>query len=165
MNGDGGTNDLMYIPTDKEIDYLLEKGMFFAGDSKTKAKFTPEEQAANYKQWLSNERYIKDHRGEYFERNAALQDFVHRFDFHVDHKFGFRVSKQMHYLTVGFDILNAGNIFNKKWGRTYGNTSYYQPVTWQSGKLYFSQKGDYDMRTYSDYYSRWRGQLSIKYSF
>ena len=165
MNGDGGTNDLMYIPTDKEIDYLYEKGMFFAGDSKTKAKYTPEEQVANYKQWLASEKYIKDHRGQYFERNAANQDFVHRFDFHIDHKFGFRVASQMHYLTVGFDILNVGNLFNKKWGRTYGSTSYYQPVTWQSGKLYFDKPGDFNMRSYSDYYSRWRGQLSVKYSF
>mgnify|MGYP002589093276 CR=1 FL=1 len=160
MNGDNGYNDLLFIPTDAQVDEMLAKGMF-----KATTAYTAEQQAANYKQWLGNENYMKDHRGEYFERYEANQNFVHRFDFHADRKFGFMVGKRMNYIQIAFDMLNVGNFFNTKWGRTYSTTSYYSPVTYSKGQYQFLHNGDFDMRSYSDFYSRWRAQISLKYSF
>lgn len=162
MNGDGNKNDLMYIHTDKEIDEMLAKGMFQAN-----SKYTAEEQAANYKEWLANETYVKDHRGEYFERNAKNEKFEHRLDLHFDHKFGFKVGKEVRYLQVGLDVINFTNMLNKSWGATLGGGgyNYYSPLTYNKGQYQFLNKGDYDMRSYSDYYSRWRMQLSAKLTF
>lgn len=162
INGDGGYNDLMFIPTDSQIDQMLSKGMFKAGSGYSEA-----DQAANLKGWLANEKYLKDHRGEYYDRNADNEDWENRFDFHVDHKFGWRTSNgNKKSLTFGFDILNVGNMFNKKWGQTLGgNYNYYSPLSYSGGKYQFLHNANYDMRSYSDFYSRWRGQISIKLNF
>lgn len=57
---------------------------------------------------------------------------------------------------------------NKKWGHTYGNGfgNYYSPVTYSGGgQFQFLHGGDYNMYSYNDYYSRWRGQIGLKYTF
>lgn len=162
LNGDGGYNDLMYIPTDAEVDAMYEANLFKA----TKA-YTAEQQRDNFKQWLASEKYVKDHRGEYYERNAANEDWENRLDLHIDHKFGFKWGKDIRYIQIGLDIINFTNMLNKKWGATLsqGGYNYYSPLTYSGGKYQFLREGSYDMRSYSDYYSRWRMQLTAKLTF
>ena len=162
MNGDGVNNDLMFIPTDAQIDQLLAAGHFPARNN-----IDPATQAENFKQWLANDEYLSEHRGEFFDRNAANEDWENRLDLHLDHKFGFKVGKELRYFQIGFDIINFTNLLNKDWGATMsqGGYNYYSPLTISGGKYQFLQKGDYDMRSYSDYYSRWRMQLSAKLTF
>lgn len=155
VNGDGGFNDLMYIHTDSEIDALVAAGMMQG------------KQAENYKVWLANEKYLKDHRGEFFDRNADNENWENRLDLHVDHKFGFKWGKDIRYIQIGLDVLNFTNMLNKKWGATlsqYGY-KYYSPLSFSKGKYVFKQEGDYDMRTWDDYYSRWRMQFTAKLIF
>ena len=95
VNGDNGYNDLMYIPTDSEIDAMLNAGLF----NPTSA-YDAETQASNLKQWLANEYYLKDHRGEFYERNAANEKWESRLDFHIDHKFGFKWGNDIKYFQV-----------------------------------------------------------------
>ena len=164
VNGDGGDNDLMFIPTDAQIDEMLAKGLFKADKS-----YTAAQQADNFKAWLAKEDYLKDHRGEYFERNGANEDFEHRLDLHLDHKFGMKIGKDIRYIQLGFDIINFTNMLNKKWGATMsqmGPNNYY-PLTFdsKSGQYQFLHAGNYDVRAYSDYYSRWRMQFSAKLTF
>ena len=75
----------------------------------------------------------------------------------------------MHALELALDIMNVANLLNKDWGRTYGSSydsQFISPVTYSGeGKFQFLHAGDYSLRTPSDYYSRWRGQLSLKYTF
>ena len=161
VNGDGGSNDLMYIFTDSQIDQLLEKGMF-----KASGKYTPEIQADNLKKWLADQPYLKNHRGEYYDRNADNEEWENRLDLHIDHKFGIKMGKDMRYLTIGFDVINFTNMLNKKWGATYGGGyGYYNPLSYSGGKYTFAHDANYDMRSYNDFYSRWRGQISVKLSF
>lgn len=80
----------------------------------------------------------------------------------------FKVGKEFHAVELSFDVLNIGNMFNKKWGRytSTGTAVYYSPVTYTgNGQFQFLHPGDYNMRSYSDYYSRWRGQIGLKYTF
>lgn len=162
INGDGGYNDLMFIPTDAQIDEMLANGLF-----KADSKYTAAQQADNFKAWLAGEDYIKDHRGEYFERNAANEKWESRLDLHVDHKFGMKIGKDIRYIQLGFDIINFTNMLNKKWGATLsqGGYNYYSPLTYNKGQYQFLHDGDFDMRSYSDYYSRWRMQFSAKLTF
>ena len=173
MNGDGVSNDLMYIPTDDQIDQMLAAGHF-----PKKNGIESADQAANFKQWLAGDEYLSAHRGEFCERNGAYEDWENRLDLHFDHKFGFKIGKEIRYLQIGLDIINFTNMLNKKWGATMsqGGYNYYSPLTIvssvnrQTGELtknqyQFLQKGDYDMRVNSDYYSRWRMQLSAKLTF
>ena len=162
VNGDNGYNDLMYIPTDGEIDAMLAAGMFNATSA-----YSAEQQASNLKQWLANEYYLQDHRGEYYDRNAANEKWENRLDLHIDHKFGFKWGSQIKYFQIGFDVINFTNLLNKNWGATLSQSgyNYYSPLSFSKGKYQFLHDADYDMRSYSDYYSRWRMQLTAKFIF
>ena len=162
VNGDNGYNDLMYIPTDGEIDAMLAAGMFNATSA-----YSAEQQASNLKQWLANEYYLQDHRGEYYDRNAANEKWENRLDMHIDHKFGFKWGRQIKYFQIGFDVINFTNLLNKNWGATLSQSgyNYYSPLAFSKGKYQFLHDADYDMRSYSDYYSRWRMQLTAKFIF
>ena len=169
VNGDGGSNDLMFIPTDAQIDEMLSKGLITDYvDSKTKEVLkTASAQATDLKGWLAKEQYLKDHRGEYYDRNADNEEWENRLDLHLDHKIGFKMGKDMRYLTIGFDVVNFTNMLNKKWGATFGDGyNYYSPLNYSNSTKYqFLHDANYDMRSYSDFYSRWRAQLSVKLSF
>lgn len=160
INGDSSNgNDLMFIPTDAQIDQMVFK---------ENKNYSSDQQRTNFKQWIANDPYMSEHRGEYFERYAANLPFEHHFDIHLAEKFSFKVGQQTHALELGVDILNVANLLNKKWGHTYGDSfGYYaSPVTYSgNGEFQFLHEGNYNTFTYSDYYSRWRGQISLKYTF
>lgn len=169
LNGDNGYNDLLYIPTDSEIDAMKFKST---------SAYSADQQAQNLKEWLANEYYLKDHRGEYYERNAANEKWENRLDFHIDHKFGFKWGNDIKYFQIGFDIINFTNLLNKSWGATLSQNgyNYYSPLTVSTSKdkktgvvtdvqYQFLHDGNYDMRSYNDYYSRWRMQLTAKFIF
>ena len=164
LNGDSSNaNDLMFIPTDAQIDQ-----MDFKAGTGSNAKYTPEIQKANMKQWLASSKYLKDHRGEYFDRYADNLPFENHIDLHLGQKFGFRVGKQIHSIELTADIVNFTNLLNPAWGRSYGMgiNGYYNPVTYSgNGQFQFLHDGDYETYTYSDYLSRWKMQIGLKYRF
>ena len=160
LNQDGSNgNDLMFIPTDEQID----KMQFKANKS-----YTADQQKENFREWIANDGYMSKHRGEYFKRYADNLPFESHFDFHLAQTYKFKVGAQVHSVELSFDVLNVGNMFNKKWGRytSTGTAKYYSPVTYSgNGQFQFLHPGNYEMRSYDDYYSRWRGQLGLKYTF
>ncbi len=158
VNGEGSNeNDLIFIPTDAQIDQMS----FKAND-----KYTEEQQRTNLKAWIASEDYLADHRGEYFERYADNEKFENHFDFHFAQRFSFKAGKQTHAIELSFDVMNISNMFNAKWGRYSGSSGYYKPITYAgNGQYQFLHPADYNMRSYADYYSRWRGQIGIKYIF
>lgn len=159
MNGDGYSgNELMYIPTDEQVNQMT-----FVDANGIDA----ETQRANFKQWLGSQRYVKDHRGEYYERYADNMPFESHFDFHFAEEI--KVVKD-HRLEISFDIMNVANLLNKDWGRSYGSSSYVSvyksPLNYEgSGKFSYTKTPDYDIFDVVDLYSRWRGQISLKYTF
>ena len=166
VNGDGSNgNDAIFIPTDEQIDQMK-----FTAYSKSGVSYTVEQQRANLKQWLASTDYVKDHRGEYFKRYAANLPFESHFDFHFAQKFGIKAGKYVHALEVSFDVMNVANLLNKKWGRTYSssyNSEFVAPIIYNTGdhSFNFAHDGDWSAFDPSDYYSRWRGQLGVKYTF
>lgn len=162
VNGDGQIgNDLFYIPTDEQIDQMA-----FEETTYNKEKLTEAMQRQLLKDWIAEEPYLKNHRGQYFERYAANLKFEHHFDIHLAQKFSFKINQQINSIELSLDILNVGNLLNKNWGRTYGDGFgvYYSPVNYQGDGAY-QFTGQYAVRNYSDYYSRWRGQIGLKYTF
>lgn len=161
INGDGGTsNDLIYIPTDEQVDQMKFKGT---------AAHSAEEMRANLKQWLATTDYVKDHRGQYAERYGANLPFESHFDFHFGQKFGIKAGKYVHALEVTMDIMNIANLLNKKWGRTFSsgyNSEFVTPLTYSGGgEFQFDNDADLPLKYPSSYYSRWRGQIGVKYTF
>lgn len=160
LNQDGSNgNDLMFIPTDEQIDKM---------QFKANKNYTADEQKENFREWIANDGYMSKHRGEYFKRYADNLPFESHFDFHLAQTYKFKVGAQVHSVELSFDVLNVGNMFNKKLGRytSTGTAKYYSPVTYSgNGQFQFLHPGNYEMRSYDDYYSRWRGQLGLKYTF
>lgn len=160
LNGDSSNgNDLIFIPTNAQIDQMP----FLATTA-----YSADQQKANMKAWIANDPYLSKHQGSYYERYADNEDFEHHFDFHIAQKLNFNVCNKVHSLELSFDILNIGNMLNKKWGRyasAGGSSTYYSPVNFSNGQFQFLHDADFNMRSYSDYYSRWRGQVGLKYIF
>lgn len=160
INGDGYYNDLIFIPTDAQIDQMKFKAT---------TAYTAEQQRANLKAWLASTPYLKDHRGEYYERYADNMKFESHFDFHFAEKYSFKVGKMTHSLELTMDILNVANLLNKKWGRVYSSSyvsEYKTPISYAGdGQYQFLHDADYTMFYPSSYYSRWRGQIGLRYTF
>ena len=107
INGDGINNDLMYIyPSGKDINWV--------GDTDVQAKA--------YDDFVAQDRYLRNHKGQYAEAYAARAPWVNRFDFRWAHNFKFNTGKQVHNFQLSLDVLNVGNLFNSKWG-VYKNNS------------------------------------------
>jgi hypothetical protein len=88
------------------------------GSGATAQTFTPAQQQAAYDAYIDNNSYLKSRRGGYAERNGAAFPWLTRFNFSLVQEVYFKVGpKQMkNTLQLRFDILNAGNLLNNKWG-------------------------------------------------
>ena len=161
INGDGNASDLMYIPrNDSEIN------------------FATEDDRVRFWQFVEQDDYLNNHRGEYADVCAARAPWVHRFDFRWAHDFDLKIGKTTHKLQLIANVENIGNLLNSKWGveKQIPGTSDYMfkllSVTNQKDVLNGAQpifKMNTDMKTTFDYnhsYAQcWRLQLGVKYYF
>lgn len=99
LNGDGISNDLMYIPKD-------DSEIHFVNESDRQA----------FWDFVNQDSYLSKHKGEYAEAYSAHAPFVHRFDFRWTHDFNLKIGKTQNKLQLILDIMNVGNLFNSKWG-------------------------------------------------
>ncbi len=179
MNGDGAiSNDLMWIPTDQQIDQMRFTPTAVDNRQETyplitqvlgpgfHGTLTEDQQRTLLKRWIAGDSYMRKHRGEYFKRFADNLAFEHHFDVHLAQKYNFRVGRETHAIELSLDIINLGNLLNKNWGHTYGDAFnvYYSPFSYDGGG-FFHFDGTHVARNYSDYYSRWRGQIGLRYTF
>lgn len=99
MNGDGVTNDLIYIPSRKgEVKFVsqADEDAFFA--------------------FVKQDKYLNKHKGQYAEAYAARSPWVNRFDFRFVQDFSVKAGSTRNTLQLSLDVLNAGNLLNSKWG-------------------------------------------------
>ncbi len=191
VNEDGSNgNDLMFIPTESQLEKMkfvdakvanptsypilvnafgreaVEANTYTNKRGISEMNLSAEQQRTLLNYWISNDSYLSEHRGEYFKRNADNLAFEHHFDVHFGQKYSFKVNGQINSLELTFDIINIGNLLNKDWGHTYGDGFgiYYSPFNYQGDGIY-KFDGTYSARNYSDYYSRWRGPIGLKYTF
>lgn len=130
FNSDGQYgNSLLYIPTEKELNEML----FTSVDSKGNTlKMNAEESRAAFKQWLENDSYAKNHRGQFAERNSNLSKWEHQIDLHLaQHIYNVQGVGKLEF-TV--DIINFANMLNKKWGASYDSAFNLSPLLWNTSK-------------------------------
>ena len=161
MNGDGISNDLMYIPKDD-----------------SEIHFTDEADRQLFWDFVNQDSYLSSHKGEYAEAYSAYAPFVHRFDFRWAHDFNLKIGKTMNKLQLSVDFMNIGNLFNSKWGveknmsvcnngrflhydgRDANNVPYFS--------LYRDSEGNAPTKTWEfnrNYDQCWRMQIGVKYYF
>lgn len=162
FNGDGQKgNSLLYIPTEKELDQMLFTSVNYDGEP---LKMTAEESRAAFKQWLENDSYAKNHRGQFAERNSNLSKWEHQIDLHLaQHIYNVQGVGKLEF-TV--DIINFANMLNKKWGASYDSAFNLSPVTleyFKDGKAYYSYNKAEIKK--SDIGSRWHCQVGVRLTF
>ncbi len=112
LNGDSGTNnDLVYIP--KNTSEMNFGNITTAANVVT---FTPEQQAAAWDAFISQDPYLSKHRGQYAVRGAAFLPWVHRIDFALSQDIKVKWGSQTHKFQLRADVLNFGNLLNHNWG-------------------------------------------------
>ena len=161
FNGDGYRgNSLLYIPTDGELDK-----MNFAATS----DMTADQNREAFRQWIENDSYAKNHRGQYAERNSNLSRWEHEIDLHFAQTI--HNIQGVGKLEFTFDIINFANMLNKKWGASYSSAYNLSPVS-MTGLTTDANGNRTATFTYNkaeinkdDIASRWHAQVGVRLSF
>jgi hypothetical protein len=156
INGDGsGLNDLIYVPTDSEID-----GMNFDESEATAAT-----QRAALKAFIAQDEYLSGRRGKYAEKYAALSPWYSRYDLRILQDFNVN---ERHRIQFSIDILNFGNLLSSKWGVRQFPTNT-QPIGVSVSGSDPTYKFDPNLKnTFTNDFSllsRWQLQFGLRYSF
>ncbi|MCX7563938.1 TonB-dependent receptor [Xanthomonadaceae bacterium XH05] len=163
INGDGAsTNDLFYVPTGRG-DVL-----FTGGAAMENAFFD----------WLAQNPDLARYAGQVVPANSGRSKWINNFDV--------RISQQIpsffegHKAEFTFDIMNIGNLLNKKWGliEDYGffqtrRVANYAGIDPATGKYVYHFTGNTDSQAIQENnndkgntgVSRWSVMATFKYSF
>jgi hypothetical protein len=113
FNRDGQTNDLIYIPNDpSEITFST----LTVGSGATAVVYTPEEQSAMFFDYINQDDYLSEHKGEYAERNGAKYRWRNQVDVRIAQDIFTNIGAKKNTLQFTLDIFNFGNLLNKDWG-------------------------------------------------
>ena len=146
LTGEGGSNNLMYIPTDAQLEQM---------------EFTSADNKAAFKAFLASDSYTKNHRGEYSTRGAKVAPWQGRFNLKVSHDFNIDVCGRNNTLQLGVDILNVANLFNSDWGLTK-QVSTENILNYKNGKYTFTEP---TVTSYKSTACTWKMLLSAKLFF
>lgn len=157
INNDGSSlNDLIYIPSDSEIDQMT-----FGGDNAG-------EQATALKDFIAQDDYLSNRRGDYAEKYGTLSPWYNTWDVRILQDIGINESNKFQ---LSFDILNVGNLINSKWGvrQLATNTSLLQPiaVSVNEGNPVYNFDARLTETFQNDFSvnSRWRLQMGLRFIF
>lgn len=194
LNGDGNTNDLIFIPKTINDINLIDAGSYNATThvgTTTGTTADPRTAAQIWTQldnFIRQDNYLNYHRGQYAKANAASAPFYKRLDLNVTEYISFYArrgqGRDKHTLAVSLDLLNVGNFINRNWGllktpTLTSNASGYQLLTFEGiaadGKtplfsFPFQDAASLSPRTNSfqnssSISSRWQMQFGIRYLF
>ncbi len=125
FNGDGQTNDLIFVPV-KATDMSFSP--VNGGTVAAPKTFTQEQQQAAYEAYIINNPYLKSIRGKIAERGGFSFPWLTRFDLTIAQNLNIKVGSKKNAIQIRADILNFGNLINNKWG--VGNVSTtFNPLT------------------------------------
>jgi len=125
MNGDGGTNDLVYIHKDKSE-------MNFKEYTDKNGTYTAAQQADAWEAYIQQDDYLKENRGKYAERGGVFLPMAFRADLSLIQEVFADFIGSRNTLQFRVDFLNFTNLINKNWGvsdRFYGGNT--QPLVSQ----------------------------------
>jgi hypothetical protein len=113
MNGDGQTNDLMYIPRNQGEIVLRDIQLTAAQGG---GVYTAAQQWADLDAYISQDKYLSKNRGAYAERNGGVRPWQHRLDGRLLQDIFTNIGENRNTLQLSVDIFNVGNLLNSKWG-------------------------------------------------
>ena len=160
--GDYGSNNLIFIPESKEA---LDKWTFadYGG-------YTAEAQENDFWNYINQDDYLKNHKGEYAERGGAVMPWHHQLDFKFNQNFYLNVAGQKNTLQFGVDIKNLANLLNSSWGlyKTVNNMSLLKYDAKKNAYQFQKNGKEVLSKTYTNltsFNSTYSIQFSIRYIF
>jgi hypothetical protein len=114
LSGDDITStgyDLIYIPREAEINQ-----MYFEPILKNASYYDSDQQKEALNDFINENKYLQKRRGLYAERNGSRAPFIHRIDLKANWYIPIKIHTEKLHLNISFEILNAANLFNSKWG-------------------------------------------------
>ena len=165
MNNDGVTNDLMYVPKDRQ-----EAGVFFPSTTAGIAD------ADLFWAYVEQDKYLRKRKGNYTEQNGGLFPWVHTIDMRLLQDFSLKLGSKKHSLQFSMDVLNFTNMLNRNWGnryrQVYSNARLLRWVSNTSGGIpqyamntVSGQKPVKTFETSPTVSSTWGMQLGLRYFF
>ena len=161
VNGDGYSNDLIYIPRSQSeivFDTIFNGATVVA---------TPAQQWTALDAFINQDPYLSKHRGQIAARNGGLNPWYHELDMRVLQDIGLASA---HRIQLSLDLLNLTNLINSSWGvRKVALPTATTPLTltqFVGNTPHFNFTGP--ATTFVDdpgIYSRWRLQLGVRYMF
>ncbi len=159
INNDGSVlNDLIYIPSDSEIDQMA-----FSGDDASQGA-----QRAAFKAYIAQDDYLSGKRGEYAGRYEAISPWYSSWDLRILQDIGVSTGNKFQ---ISLDVLNIGNLISSSWGvrQRATNTGLSQPIAVSvenSGPVYTFDES-LEQTFFNDFglNSRWQAQLGLRYIF
>jgi len=112
-NGDGATNDLMYIPKNQGDIILVKAANAANGTADTR---TPAQIWNQLNNFINQDSYLSAHRGQFAQRNGAILPTYKRLDLHFAQDFMIKAGKTKNTLEFTFDVINFTNLLNRNWG-------------------------------------------------
>lgn len=159
-------NDLIYVPRNASEINLVANG-----------SISPAAQWTLLNNYIENDSYLKNRRGQYAERNGARSPFTHIVDLKIQQDFNIKISSKTYQIQLTYDVFNFTNMLNRDWGRQYFLTNdqfslltfdgyvsatdltpkfrFIPPVT---GKPYNISDGVFNS-------SRWSSQIGVRVNF
>ena len=177
IGGSGGRNinnetgstsrnrSLVWIPASQSEITLVEKN-----------GITPAQQWEMLNAFIEDDPYLSQNRGAYAEKNSNWMPFTSFLDLAVRQDFGIQAGGRMHKLQLSLDVFNLLNLLNPSWGVRYsipGDFNNFFLYTFDSyaadgttPQFYYTEDGvGKDALNISDFSSRWRMRLGLRYIF
>ncbi|MGH8051867.1 MAG: TonB-dependent receptor domain-containing protein [Arenimonas sp.] len=174
LNGDNVTNDLMYIPTSQgsgEVCFRATGTAAAAGVATCVNNVATEQLFWN----LVNQNGLAEYAGGVVDRNSSYAPWTNNFDVRLSQEMpGFFEGNKV---SLTLDILNVGNLINKKWGQI--DEVGFQPAGGlarsfvdylgldANGRYVYGVTGNVEDLTNRQLKgeSSWAAQLTVKYEF
>src|SRR5690606_21401797 len=166
-NGDGGSNDLIYVPRD-------QSEMRFQQYTSGGVTYTAEQQAAAWDAYIDQDPYLSKRRGQYAERGAVFLPMVWRADLSISQALGAMIGSKLSRAQVRIDVLNFTNLLNKNWGvgqRLVSNSPLTNPSVNGDGELQYRLRainGELMNKTFektAGTFDVFRLQIGLRYMF
>jgi hypothetical protein len=166
MNNDGiNGNDLIYVPRTQNEVVLVPTN---ASDTRTADQIW-----ADLNNYIINDPYLSERKGQFAERNGAETPWSHKIDLSIRQDFYLMVGGKKNTLQLSFDVFNFGNMLNSDWGivqtpnRTQlinfrgstDGTATGRPV------LSFDKVNSTFRDNIDPFISKWEAQIGVRYIF
>ena len=107
--------NLIYVPASREE---LDSWNFVNNGTVNGQVYTADMQRDDFWEYICQDDYLKNRKGQYAERGGAKMPWHHQLDFKYLRDMRIKLGKYTHALQLGIDILNLPNFLCKDWGVT-----------------------------------------------